>query len=146
MTGAERPGKGRVKRPRWVWLISSFYISAGLWAILIYSQMSAGLKPLPPSVLAHFEGYSGSDYLLLISLHALSVIAGALFLALRKESVYVFIFKFGIGVPLTVCYALEKGALDASRPENVIVALIGWSAAALVCFYAWRLMKEGVLK
>ncbi len=73
-----------MKRPRWVWLIASFYISAGLWALLIYADMLSGGKPLPPSVLSHFENYSALDYGLVISVSILNLIAGALFLMLRK--------------------------------------------------------------
>lgn len=142
-----KPGSTRpVKRPALVWLISSFYISAGLWALLAYYQMSSGLAPLPPSILAHFADYSEFDYQLLMSVAALNVIAGVLFLLLRRESVYVFAFKFVAGVLLTVWDALTKGGMDASSAEYMIVALMLWSASAAVCFYAWHLMRKGVLR
>jgi len=122
------------RRPAWVWLISSFYISAGLWSLLIYFQVSSGLHPLPESKLAYFGNYSASDYWPLMSVSGLNVIAGALFLFLRKESVYVFGFKFVFAVGVAVWNALEKDAMDTSRFEYIIVGLLLWSASAAVCF------------
>lgn len=141
--------KPRVKpprRPRWVWLISSFYVSSGLWSLLIYYQIAAGMKPLPPSGLAHFANYSGLDFLPLMSVSALSVIAGVLFLLLQKASVYVFLFKFAFADLLTIWLALTKGAMDTSRPEYIIAGLVLWASSAGVCYYAWHLMRKGVLK
>lgn len=135
-----------LKRPALVWLLSSFYISAGLWSLLVYFQMLSGASPLPPSVLAHFENYSRSDYWLLMSVAALNVIAGALFLLLRREAVYVFGFKFLVAVPLSVWDALTRDAMDRSEPGNIVVALLLWSASAAVFFYAWKLRKKGVLR
>jgi len=135
-----------MKRPRWVWLISSFYISAGLWGLLSCLDMMSGGKPLPPSVLAHFENYSALDWGLVISVRIFDVIVGVLFLLLRKASVYVFGFKFVYGVALTLREALTRGAMDASTAERVLPAAILWSVSAAVVFYALHLMRKGVLK
>ncbi len=134
------------RRPRWVWLISSFYVSSGLWSLLIYYQIATGEKPLPASSLAHFANYSGPDFLPLMSLAVLGVIAGVLFVLLRKASVYVFALRFACAVILAVWQAMTKGSMDTSRPENIMAGLVLWGASAAVCFYAWHLMRKGVLK
>lgn len=138
--------KPSVRRPRWVWLIASFYISAGLWSLLFYVLIASGEKPLPPSTLAHFANYSTLDFLPLMSGSVLSVIAGVLFVMLRRASVYFFAFKFAFADVLTIWLALTKGAMDASRPENIALGLLLWGSSAGVCFYAWYLMRRGVLR
>lgn len=142
------PGGKPPKRPALVWLISSFYISAGFWSILIYSQMSfSGVTTLlPESSRAYFGNYSGFDYWPLMFVSALGIIAGVLFLLLRRESVHAFAFRFVIAVGVAVWNALEKGSIDTSRPGYILAGLLLWGASAAVCFYAWRLMRNGVLR
>ena len=134
------------RRPALVWLIASYCISAGLWSLLIYYQVASGLHPLPASKLAYFENYSGADYWPLAAVSLLNVIAGVLLLMRRKESVHVFAFKFALAVGVAVWNALEKGSMDTSEPQYIIIGLLLWGASAAVCFYAWYLMRKGVLK
>ncbi len=135
------------RRPSWVWLISSYYLSAGLWSIAIYWQLSHGaLTLLPPSSLAYFENYTAVDYGLLMIVHALGIAAAVLLLLLRRAAVYVFAARFVFGVGLTVRTALVHGYLDTSRPGLMLASLLLWSAAAAVCFYAWHLLRKGVLR
>ena len=142
---ARRPRIAR--RPPLVWLIASYYLSAGAWSLAIYYQLASGtLTLLPPSRLAYFESYQGGDYALLMAASLLGMAAAVLLLLLRKESVYLFALKFAYSAGLAVWYALSKGALDTSRPEYLLAGLLLWSAAAAVCFYAWSLMQKGVLK
>jgi hypothetical protein len=134
------------RRPALVWFIASFCISSGLWGLLMYYQIASGMHPLPASKLAYFENYSGFDYLPLMAVHALNVVAGVLLLLLRKEAVYVFCGKFVFAVGVAVWNALEKSSMDTSEPQYIIIGLLLWSASAAVCFYAWYLMRKGVLR
>lgn len=144
---AEARSRLRIRRrPALVWLISSYCIATGLWSLLLYFQVSSGLHPLPQSKLDYFENYSGSDYWPLMTISVLTVIAGMLLLLLRKESVYVFAFKFALAVGVAVWNALEKGSMDTSRFEYIIIGLLLWGSSAAVCFYAWYLMRKGVLR
>lgn len=144
---ARRSERRAGRRPAWVWLIASYYISAGLWSLAVYYQLLTGnVTLLPPSRMMFFEGYGSADYGLFMSFSVLSVLAGVLFVQLRKESAYLFVLKFASAAGLTVWYGLTRGALDASRPENMLAALGLWSVSAGVCWYAWRLMRQGVLK
>ncbi len=140
------PIRRRKRRPALVWLISSYCISSGLWALLIYFQVAQGLHPLPESKLAYFANYSGSDYWPLMAVSALNVVAGVLFLLLRRESVFVFFGKFIYAAGVAVWNALGKGAPDTSDPKYILAGLLLWGASAAVCFYAWHLMRKGVLK
>lgn len=133
------------RRPALVWLISSFCISSGLWSLLIYYQVAQGLHPLPESKLAYFANYSGSDYWPLMTISALTVLAGGLLLLLRKEAVPAFAVKFAGGVGVAVWNAQEKGAMDTSEPQYLLVGLLLWSASAAMIFYAWHLKRKGVL-
>ncbi len=144
---AETGAQLRIKRrPAHVWFIGSFFISAGLWSLLVYYQISQGMHPLPESRLAYFANYSPSDYWPLMLVSTLTVIAGVLLLLLRKEAVYAFAFRFALAVGVAVWHALTKGSMDTSEPEYLIVGLALWSASAAVCFYAWYLVRKGVLK
>lgn len=144
---ARRAARRAARRPPWVWLIASYYVSAGLWSLAIYYQLLNGqLTLLPPSRRMYFEGYGSMDYLLLMSFSLLGVIAGLLFVQLRKESVYLFALKFAGAAGVTIWYGLTRGALDASSPGNLLAALVLWSVSAVVCYYAWLLQQRGVLK
>jgi hypothetical protein len=135
------------RRPSWVWLISSYYISAGLWSLAIYWQLYNGaLTLLPPSSRIYFDAYTGADYGLLAAISVLGIGAAALFVMLRRASVYLFMARFVLAVGVASWNALNKGALDSSRPGYILAALVLWSVSAAVCFYAWRLMRKGVLK
>jgi len=135
------------RRPRLVWLIGSYYVSAGLWSLAIYSQLATGsLSLLPQSRLIYFENYQGLDYSLLMLASLLGITAGVLLMLLRRASVYVFALKFVFAVALAVWQGLTIGGLDTSRPEYLLAGLLLWSASATVCFYAWHLMQKGVLK
>ncbi len=135
------------RRPSWVWLIASYYLSAGVWSLAIYWQLYSGaLTLLPPSSASYFEGYARADYLLLMAASALGMLAAVLFLLLRRAAVYVFAFRFVLALGLAVRNALVHGSMDTSRPGYVLAALLLWGAAAGVCYYAWHLMRRGVLK
>lgn len=135
------------RRPSWVWLIGSYYISYGVWSLVIYWQLYTGtLTLLPPSSRLYFDNYTGADYWPLMALSVLAIVAAVLLLLLRRASVYLFTLRFVCAVGLAVWHAYTKGALDTSRPGYVLAALVLWSASAAVCFYAWHLMRKGVLK
>lgn len=135
------------RRPSWVWLIASYYISAGLWSLAIYWQLYTGaLTLLPPSSRLYFDNYTGADYVPLLALSVLGIAAGALFVMLRRASAYLFAARFVLAVGVAVWNALSKGALDTSRPGYVLAALALWSVSAAVCFYAWHLVRKGVLR
>lgn len=135
------------RRPSWVWLIASYYISAGLWSVAIYWQLYTGqLTLLPPSSRIHFEGYTGADYAPLLLVSVLGIAAGVLLVLLRRASVYLFGARFVLAAVLALWNAHAHGALDTSRPGYLLAALVLWSASAAVCFYAWHLLRKGVLK
>lgn len=135
------------RRPSWVWLIGSYYISAGLWSLVIYWQLyTHRLSLLPPSTLIYFDNYSGADYAVLMGLSALGIAAAIALLLLRRASVYLFALKFTLAVGLAVYGAFNGGGLDTSRPGFIVGGLLLWSVAAAVCFYAWHLLRKGVLK
>jgi hypothetical protein len=135
------------RRPSWVWLIAAYYLSAGAWSLAIYWQLySGGLTLLPPSSLAYFENYTGVDYLLMMAVSALGILAAVLLLLLRRAAVYVFAFHFVYALGLALRNAFVHGVMDASRPGLVLAALLLWGAAAAVCFYAWHLLRKGLLK
>ncbi len=134
------------RRPALVWFLGSFCISSGLYAILFYYQISNGMHPLPESKLLSFENYAGSDYWPMMLVSALTVLAGMLLLLLRKESVFVFTLKFILGAGVAVWNALTKGALDTSEFGYIVAGLLLWSASAAMVFYAWYLVRKGVLK
>ncbi len=134
------------RRPALVWLISGYCLSSGLWSLLIYYQIAQGMHPLPESKLAYFANYSGADYWPLMAVGALNVVAGVLFVLLRRESVFVFFGKFFFAAGVAVWNALEKGAPDTSEPKYILAGLLLWGASAAVCFYAWHLLRKGVLR
>lgn len=135
------------RRPSWVWLIASYYISAGLWSLAIYWQLYTGaLMLLPPSSRLYFDNYTGADFGLLMAIAALGIAAGVLLVMLRRASFYLFALRFACAVGLAVWNAYTRGAPDTSRPGYILAALVLWSASAAVCFYAWRLLRMGVLK
>ncbi len=134
------------RRPALVWLIGSFSISSGLYAMLFYYQIANGMHPLPESKLAYFANYSGADFWPLAAVSALSVLAGALLILLRKQAVHAFALKFAAGVGVAVWNALEKGSMDTSEPQYILAGLLLWGLSAAMVFYAWHLMRKGVLK
>lgn len=134
------------RRPALVWLVSSFCISAGLWAMLVLYLISIGEHPLPESKLAYFANYSSADFWPLMFVQFLNVVAGVLLLLLRREAVYMFAIKFAAAVGVAVWNALEKGSMDTSEIGNIIIGLLLWGASAAVVFYAWYLKQKGVLK
>lgn len=146
---AARPARRQKdrRRPSWVWLIASYYISAGLWSLAIYWQLYTGkLTLLPPSNLPYFANLAGADYWPLMALSGLGVCAAVLLLLLRRVSLYLFALHFALGVGFAVWNALARGALDTSRPGMILAGLALWSASAAVCFYVWHLAQKGVLK
>jgi hypothetical protein len=134
------------RRPALVWFIGSFCISSGLYAILYYYQIAHGMHPLPESKLAYFANYSAADYWPLVAVNTLTVLAGALLIMLRKAALYAFALKFVLAVGVAVWDALTLGAPDTSEPEYIVVGLLLWGGSAAVVFYAWYLMRKGVLK
>ncbi len=135
------------RRPSWVWLIASYYISAGLWSLAVYWQLYTGeLTLLPPSSRVYFDNYTGADYWPLAAASALGILAAVLLLMLRRASAYLFAARFVFAVAWALWNAYARGAPDTSRPGFVLAALALWSASAAVCFYAWHLMRKGVLK
>ncbi len=134
------------RRPALVWFIGSFSISSGLYAILFYYQISHGMHPLPESKLAYFANYSEADYWPLMAVSALTVLAGALLILLRKASLYAYALKFVLGVGVAVWNALAKGSLDTSEPEYIFIGLLLWGFSAAMVFYAWHLARKGVLR
>jgi hypothetical protein len=135
------------RRPSWVWLIGSYYISAGLWSLAIYWQLyTHRLSLLPPSTRIYFDNYTGADYGVLMGLSALGICAAIALLMLRRASVYLFAARFMFSALLAIYGAFHGGALDTSRPGYVLAGLVLWSVSAGVCFYAWHLLRKGVLK
>jgi hypothetical protein len=139
---------GQSSRPRWVWVICIFFlISAGLSVCGAYDAfLFSGIIPLREAVWQYWGRFWASQSSVGVLVVALLNLAGAVFLLLlRRQAFYLFLSAFVLNIVLTAYQIITKHFLAAIGGPGIIGVFFGWAIGTTILFYAYRLMKRGVL-
>jgi hypothetical protein len=132
-------------RPVLVWLISAFFFLSAIWTLLSFYMVLSGAIPLEPAQKAYLDRLTPIDYSLAIVLGSLNLAGAVMLFLLRKIALYLFLTAFALSVVLMLWHVATKGWAEAAGAAMSIGALMGYVLSAMVCIYAWRLSKKGVL-
>ena len=133
------------RRTRWIWAISIFYLVSAGWTLLSFVLIYSGTISVNPAQRAYLDSLSGFDFgiTVLIGLFNLSG-AVALFI-LNRVAFKLFVTAFVASVAVALWHATTKEWLEALGGPGFIGTMIGYGISAAVCFYAWKLIKRGIL-
>ena len=138
------PTLGR-RRPGWIWVISIFFMLSCGWTLLSFYLIFSGSIPITAAQRAYFEALSPFDVLLTL-LIGLANFSGAIALfLLRRVAFHLFVVAFAASILLALWHAATKGWVQALGGTGLMGAIISYGIVALVCFYSWKLMKQGTL-
>lgn len=139
--------RGRnIKRPKWVWVITIFYIFSVAFTTYSFIAISSGLVPLNEAQQTAISdlGYISYTTTIISSLLALS---GAISLFLLKKitlKIWVLVFIFEIMINLHS--ALTSDYFDTVETSGLIGSLIGFGIIGAIYFYAKKLDNRGYLR
>ena len=139
------PALGR-RRNGWIWLITIFYTMSVGWTLLSFSLILSGSIPIKTAAQrAYFEALSSADILLTV-LIGVANFSGALALFLLRRGAF---RLFGVAFATTTLWSLwhiaTTGWIHALGGADFVGAISGYGLAAVVCVYAWKLIKKGTL-
>lgn len=138
--------KAQRERPVWVWLISIYFFLSAIWSLLSLYLILSGTIPLEPAQKAYFDRQTPVDYALIILAGLLNLAGAVTLFLLRKIARYLFLSALGLLAVSTLWHAAAKGWIEASGVAGFVGVLIGYALLVIVCIYAWRLSKKGVLQ
>jgi hypothetical protein len=136
----------RHERPILVWLISAFFFLSAIWTLLSFYLILSGAIPLEPAQKAYFDRLTPLDYALTVATGLLNLAGAVMLFLLRKIALYLFLSAIGLTAVSTLWQAAAKGWVEALGGAGLVGALIGYVLLVVVCIYAWRLSKKGVLQ
>src|SRR5262249_54444333 len=133
------------RRPKWVWIICIFYLLSVGGTVLSMAVVLSGLLPLDAESQAYFSNLGIIDYLSMIGLGLLNIVAVVLLFRLRKSAVFVFGLSLALNIALVLVHALTTNWLKAAGGSGPLEMLFGWLITVGVIQYARRLKDRGVL-
>lgn len=132
-------------RPVWVWVICIFYLFGAISTAASLAFVYSGSASLSEQQRQYFASLSIVDHVLTLLVLGINTTAAVLLFRLRKLAATLFPTGFAIGLLHTAWQAAAKGWY-AAIAGGFAGVMFGWVIAVLVCLYAWRLAKTGVLK
>ena len=112
---------------------------------LSFYLILSGAIPLEPAQKAYFDRLTPIDDMLTVATGLLNLAGAVMLFLLRRIALYLFLSAIGLTAVSTLWQAAAKGWVEALGGAGLVGALIGFSLV-VVCIYAWRLSKKGVLQ
>lgn len=122
-----------MRRPRWVWVISVYYLCMFVFSYLALFLFLSHSVAVPEAIRAHIENLTAIEWLVLVIQSFIAVSGAVALFFLRQQAYYLFTTGFVIGL----------GWILWRSPS--LMASIGMAILAAVCLYTRRLTKEGKL-
>ncbi|MDA2923272.1 hypothetical protein MYX65_01210 [Acidobacteria bacterium AH-259-L09] len=136
---AEKP-----RRPLGVWIISIFYLLSILSMSLSYYLIFTNTVTLPPAQI--IESYSVVDYLVMLGVFALSIMAAVNLFLLRKVAVLLFYALLALNVLLSALYYLFTDVFQALPSGVGVGQFLGLLITGWICLYSRKLQKKDILR
>jgi hypothetical protein len=133
-------------RPAWVWAIAIFFGLSTVWTLLSFALIGSGAIPLNAEAKAYYAGLSALDYALAIAGASLNLCGIVLLFLLRAKAPAFLLAALTIGVVNTLYQVATKNLLSAAGGSGSVGMLIGLLLWGVICAYAYRLRRRGVLR
>ena len=134
------------KRPRWIWVISIFYLFSTGWTLLSLLMYSAGNLSFSSSQNAYFSSLSSFDYFIMILTMLINISGAITLFFLRRIAYYFFSKNLALIIITSFWHAVSKNFFEAFGLGGIFGTAIGWIIFAQVCFYSQKLIQRGVLR
>ena len=134
-----------LKRPGLVWAILIFYFFSAAWVLLSFYRIHSGAIALNPQQRAYFDGLGLIDYSLSVILEVANLAGAISLFLLRKVALYLFGGALVVNMLTTMWQALGTNLTQVMGPSGLSGTIIGWVIMISVCFYTWRLARNGIL-
>ena len=120
-------------RPRWVWVISIYYLCMFVFTYLALFLILSNSVSVPEQIRARIENLTAIEWVVLVVQSFIAVSGAMALLFLRKIAYYLFITGFGIGSGWILWRSVS------------LMSALGMAILAAVCLYTRKLRREGTL-
>ena len=133
------------RRPVLVWIIFLFYLISSVQVIVAMFFIAAGGVDMAPEQQAYLARFTVMDRVIGYINAAVTLVGVTLLLAQRRQAVNVLALAFSLNLFSTAVIWLKTDPAAVTSPAGLAAQILGVGMLGLVVFYAWRLLKRGVL-
>lgn len=133
-------------RPGWVWAIFILYVLSAISTVASFGLIMSGSLDLPEDQRQYLANLSATDYAISFLIASINLTAAILLFRLRKASFHFFMASLLLNVLVTIWHATTNGFYPAAGGAGIVGILASYAFRVAICFYVWRLVRNGTLK
>ena len=138
--------QSKVRRPTLVWVIFVFYMLSAGWTLYSFYLVLSGAIPLQSVQKEYFDSLTSVDWALTTLLFLTNLLGAIFLILLQRWSFFLLTASLVINILMLSWHALSKDWLVAVEGPGKTGMFFGIGLTAAICFYSWRLLKQGFLK